>query len=704
MTLVDRSVRRQFTAAMALAMALALLLSGTALAQSTSAAAAVVIDDSCNDVPDAGFPDVSDAIADEINCLAAYGITQGKADGTYDPNGNVRRWQMALFIYRLVSAADDQLAAVDLPDPSDQGFTDIDQLSQEAQDAVNVLAAIGVVLGTTTTTYSPFDNIRRDQMASFINRVQGYIQEQLGGDPDGFPSNSLPFPDVSDSNVHRDNISGLYGVGIVQGFVDGSYGPGSNVTRRQMALFIMRHFEVNVDADVLTSLYPAAAGPLGDFIDAPELQTVAIDNTDEGDNEALLVFHFDEIVVNSGDPDPGLFHIVDPTGAVTNATSAGRDSDDLDQVNAIFPLDEVENATAAAVSYHAVTDVDDGLHSPEAAFPLQSVDIAPGDTTGPDLIGVENFDNSDDTVDFVFDDDVFNPGAADSSSFHLVQEGGVVLSGDVAAYSIDDDTVTVDFTGENITDDVAAETVRGYVEAGAVEDGDGDANLHRTVDVNNGGISDDPDLESFTVDPANDEATFVFDENVVGGDANVDETLFELQLLDGTTIAGDDFDSVSGDTVTIGFPGFGPSTVVAAFVDEDAVLASADGDGNEEDSGIRGLSFDAGDTLAPNLESARVNKKRNVSGDVTSVNLEFTFDDDVDGLTAGRFVAYDEDGTRIIADAVGGDNCTADDEIVECEVLSDFDLFEDTALAGIVNDAVDDADGFLSHPESATVN
>ena len=288
MTLVDRSLRRQFTAAMALAMALALLLGGTALAQTTSAAAAVVIDDSCNDVPDAGFPDVSGQFENEINCFAAYGFTAGKADGTYDPSGTVRRWQMALFIYRLAVAADGQLAAVDLPDPSDQGFTDISDVDAEAQDAINVLAEIGVVEGKNATTYDPFENIRRDQMASFINRLQGYIQEQLGGDASGFAQANGVFPDVPASNVHKDNIDALYNVGIVQGFVDGTYGPRKPVTRQQMPLYILRHFEVNVNNGVLTSAFPPAGQGVGGVITAigVDSYTFTSDDGDETNTDA----------------------------------------------------------------------------------------------------------------------------------------------------------------------------------------------------------------------------------------------------------------------------------------------------------------------------------------------------------------------------------------------------------------------------------
>jgi len=262
MTLVDRSVRRQFTAAMALAMALALLLSGTALAQTTAdEVQAVAIDDSCNDVPEDGFTDVpeTNTFDDEIECLKAYGFTEGSGDGTtYEPAKATPRWQMVQFVARVAAEADEQLDAFELPEASDQGFEDIGNLEQRFQDNINIMAEIGVVEGLNATTFDPYSKVKRDQMASFMNRLQGAIQDALGGDPDGFTTGEDFFPDVSDDNVHKDNINGLASVGIVQGKVDGDYDPRENVTRGQMSAFIMRHYEVNVDNGVLTSKYPGS--------------------------------------------------------------------------------------------------------------------------------------------------------------------------------------------------------------------------------------------------------------------------------------------------------------------------------------------------------------------------------------------------------------------------------------------------------------
>ena len=37
--------------------------------------------------------------ARNINCLAYYGISAGRTADTFDPNSNVTRSQMALFLY-----------------------------------------------------------------------------------------------------------------------------------------------------------------------------------------------------------------------------------------------------------------------------------------------------------------------------------------------------------------------------------------------------------------------------------------------------------------------------------------------------------------------------------------------------------------------------------------------------------------------------
>lgn len=97
---------------------------------------------------------------DNINRIADAGITTGFSDGTYDPNGHVTRAQMGSFIARAMGLA---------PIPGDT-FPDVDGV-HEAN--INAIADAGVTLGCGGGFYCPNDNVRRDQMASFLARALG---------------------------------------------------------------------------------------------------------------------------------------------------------------------------------------------------------------------------------------------------------------------------------------------------------------------------------------------------------------------------------------------------------------------------------------------------------------------------------------------------------------------------------------------------
>ena len=116
-----------------------------------------------------GFTDLTGLSAEAVvavNQLAQLNITKGTSATTFDPNGNVGRWQMALFITRLVSAA-----GITLPSGASQGFTDIGGLSAEAQLAINQLAQLTISKGTTATTFDPTGLVTRAQMSLFLTRT-----------------------------------------------------------------------------------------------------------------------------------------------------------------------------------------------------------------------------------------------------------------------------------------------------------------------------------------------------------------------------------------------------------------------------------------------------------------------------------------------------------------------------------------------------
>lgn len=112
----------------------------------------------------AGFPQETQ---DAINRVAVMKISTGTSATTFDPNGLVTRWQMALFLHRLAERAG--VTVVD--DPTGDVFTDIAGYSAEIQAAINFLADGHIALGTSEGIFSGGQNVLRSQMALFITRL-----------------------------------------------------------------------------------------------------------------------------------------------------------------------------------------------------------------------------------------------------------------------------------------------------------------------------------------------------------------------------------------------------------------------------------------------------------------------------------------------------------------------------------------------------
>ncbi|MGH8924044.1 MAG: S-layer homology domain-containing protein, partial [Acidimicrobiia bacterium] len=118
---------------------------------------------------DQGFTDIGffDAATETaINQLRQLGVTRGVSSSTFNPFGAVPRWQMALFLTRLLAAL-----GIGLPSGSSQGFTDIGGFDSATQQAINQIRQLGISTGTSTTAFSPSDSVTRWQMALFLART-----------------------------------------------------------------------------------------------------------------------------------------------------------------------------------------------------------------------------------------------------------------------------------------------------------------------------------------------------------------------------------------------------------------------------------------------------------------------------------------------------------------------------------------------------
>lgn len=194
-------------------------------------------------IPAAGFTDITSAAVD---CIAYYGVTKGTTATTYSPDDSVSRWQMALFLTRLANRS-----GATIPDGSAQGFTDIAGYSAEIQTAINQLKQLGVTTGTTATTYSPADNVTREQMALFISRLLKKAKVGPGGNTE-YVTGTTGAKEIKSNDVD-DNftdigwlsliesataITSLWNLGVTDVPTGSSYEPTVIMTRKSMATFM----------------------------------------------------------------------------------------------------------------------------------------------------------------------------------------------------------------------------------------------------------------------------------------------------------------------------------------------------------------------------------------------------------------------------------------------------------------------------------
>lgn len=116
------------------------------------------------------FDDVtSGPHADAISKLAAARVVLGRDAATFDPRSSVTRGQLASFVARAiayVATGDAQAPDVLASSPLDR-FPDVAPTSTHA-GAIAALAGAGVIGGFADGTFRPLDDVRRDQMATFL--------------------------------------------------------------------------------------------------------------------------------------------------------------------------------------------------------------------------------------------------------------------------------------------------------------------------------------------------------------------------------------------------------------------------------------------------------------------------------------------------------------------------------------------------------
>jgi hypothetical protein len=171
-----------------------------------------------------------------IERLYSAGITGGCAINPlrYCPEASVTRAQMAVFLERGIHSSAYNPPAVGLT----TGFTDVG-LDYWAAAWIKQLAADGVTAGCGSAIYCPDSSVTRAQMAVFLLRSKygpSYAPPPVGA--------GTGFGDVHSDYWSAAWIKQLVAEGITAGCGNSNYCPESPVTRAQMAVFLVKTFNL----------------------------------------------------------------------------------------------------------------------------------------------------------------------------------------------------------------------------------------------------------------------------------------------------------------------------------------------------------------------------------------------------------------------------------------------------------------------------
>jgi len=176
-----------------------------------------------------------------IELCCENGIVTGYGDGTYRPDVEVKRDQMAVYIARSLAGGDAKV-----PDgPPTPRFSDVDT-GYWAYKYIEYCVANYIVVGyAVDNTYRPGEKVNRGQMAAYVARA---IYSPRGIPPDDLPAYVPPltpsFSDVATDYPFYKHIEYVVAAGVVQGYGDGTYRTGTIVNRGQMAVYVQRAFQL----------------------------------------------------------------------------------------------------------------------------------------------------------------------------------------------------------------------------------------------------------------------------------------------------------------------------------------------------------------------------------------------------------------------------------------------------------------------------
>ena len=177
--------------------------------------------------------DENDWFYEAVKTATEKGIMNGVSENEFAPSMNVTRAMLVTMLYRAEGTPNV------VNDASDVKFEDIKADSYYA-DAVVWAYENGIVNGVTETKFAPDVNITREQIATIIFRYAAFKGVEAVN-----LSENLHFDDADEISEYAvAPMNWLVGIGIINGYTDGTVRPADNATRAEVATMAARIFSL----------------------------------------------------------------------------------------------------------------------------------------------------------------------------------------------------------------------------------------------------------------------------------------------------------------------------------------------------------------------------------------------------------------------------------------------------------------------------
>ena len=128
-----------------------------------------------------------------------------------------------------------------------EDFTDVNR-NAWYHTGVDYVYNAGYMVGTSDTTFSPYDSLTRAQLVTILYR--------MAGEPE--TTESMDFSDVAEGKYYENAVKWAAQEGIAYGYGDGTFRPNAEVTREELVVFLYRYAQAEaVEEDNLAKFADA---------------------------------------------------------------------------------------------------------------------------------------------------------------------------------------------------------------------------------------------------------------------------------------------------------------------------------------------------------------------------------------------------------------------------------------------------------------